>query len=184
MTKIDETTGLAALPEDMLWRIEESELSTGSYHRSVGAVRLILVKKTVRVYESVTRHRDEPNSFWKHFFTGQRYTSVPYQTKAESVTTEQELRSADFLITADEVPEGETGWTPYTYYDGWGGDYVDGFYRVVPPTAELLRKNSFNLWEKYLEGQYELALEEDHRRELDSILGDYPPKSVKDLVNS
>lgn len=183
MTKIDETTGLAALPDDMFWRVEESVLNTGSSYRSVGAVKLLLMKKIVAVTESVTKFRDVPNGFWKRVYTGDRYTSVPYKTEPITKTGVREVRSTDFLLTAHEVPDGETGWNQYTVYDGWG-DTEDRYYSVVPATAETLLKNSLSLWANHLNGQHQIALDEDARRDLEAILGDYPPKSVKDLVNA
>jgi hypothetical protein len=188
-TKIDEVTGLASVPEDMFWRITELPLDTGDTgSKDVGAVKMTLFRKVESTIPEKEMHHWTQNNFWKHFFTGQARTKVTEVEPAKTETIEKELCHINLLMTCDQIPKDtKHEWTPYTYFRRmyYSNDTNDKkFYRVIPATPDNLRDKSVVVWEFYMTQQHEKALEMDRRLGLERVLGDYPPKSVKDLVDA
>lgn len=183
MTKIDETTGLAAVPEDMFWRVAEMVLDTGERYKDVGGVRIDLIKKTTIEIPEQELHNWENNSLWKRIVTGEKRTKITETVPAESKTTEESLVYASLLKVVKTEPEDLTDWVKFKY-DRYWDEVHTRYYKVIPATAENLRKNSILCWEHYLKQQHTAAIEEDGKRELSRVLGDYPPKSLKDLVDA
>lgn len=187
MTRIDETTGLAALPEDMFWRITEDKVSAGNSRMDVGAVSLNLIQKSVEEVPATERIRKVKNSFWRNFTTGRVYDEIIEPVAASTRAIETRLSSFSTLQVEVEKPKDIDGWTPFHHVlEYYFNDDIRTvrYYKVEQPTPEVLAAKSVKAWEHYLSERYVEALEEDRKRELGKVLGDYPPKSVHALVNA
>jgi hypothetical protein len=186
--KIDETTGLAALPEDMFWRVAEATVDAGETTLHVGGTVLKLIRKKTLTKEEYESHYFEDNGFWKRLITGEKRSKITETVPAETATKEI-LEIQNFLVkVVMDVPKGEKGqWTPFDYemFFYYSSNIKETkYYKVTPATPENLREKSVEAWKSYLNAEHTDALEEDRKVELNRVLGDYPPKSLKDLVDA
>lgn len=182
MTKIDETTGLALLPEDMFWRIEEAELKFG--YTTVNTIRLCLMQNRTYVTKAYSESSMEKvqNGFWKHFFTGDKFEEVLTITEVPE-KSEETVHSCttNTLASRSEDPEDRRGWTQYTVVNHYSDKKKIGYFKVEEPTAENIAKLSVELLKDWIDGRHEIAIRHDKQHAIDKITGDYPPKSLKDM---
>lgn len=185
MTKIDETTGLAQLPEDMFWRIEEAELKFGN--KNVNTLRILLMRKETVVTKAFDTSSTEKvrNGFWKHFYTGNKFDTVVTTTTIPETSEIFEYQCATLtLARRSDTPDDTRGWTKYTVYSRYGEEDRVGYYKVDEPTRDNISKLSLKVLTHWMDDRHELALRYDKKFALDKITGDYPPKSLKDLVDA
>lgn len=182
MTKIDETTGLAQLPEDMFWRIEEANLKFG--YTTVDTLRLMLMqKRTVTTAGYTTSLTEEIlNGFWKHFLTGEKYETVTTETVIPAKTEEvQNNCITRTLASKAKLPYDTRGWTKYTVQNYYSDEEKTGYFKVDEPTKENLKALSVEVLTDWINNRHEVAIGYDKKHIRDKIIGDYPPKSLKDM---
>jgi hypothetical protein len=184
LTKIDETTGLAQVPDDMFWRVTETKLDLGTSYKDVGAVTIHLFRTTTTTEPEFENYSYVDNSFWKRVITGEKKTKVTEIIPAKTKTGSMSVVHSPLLKVEKKKPADLEGWTEYWYSGYWAESAETRWYKVMPHTAEQLRDESIRCWKHYIKAQHTLALEEDRSRELAKVLGDYPPKSLKDLVDA
>lgn len=189
LTKIDETTGLAAVPEDMFWRVKEATVNAGDTSLNVGGVSLNLIRKKTMELDERKLHEWKANGFFKRLITGEKQSKVVTEVRPAESLVKEILEIQNFLVEVETaIPEGEEDqWTSFEYrvHYLYSGNYREKkHYKVTEATPENLRKRSIEAWEAYLNAEHADALEEDRKVNLNRILGDYPPKSLKDLVDA
>jgi hypothetical protein len=187
LTKIDETTGLAALPEDFFWRVKEQKLGRGTNPaKDVGGVTISLIRKKTTVTPETTTTEYVRHGLWKTLMTFKQGREVTTVTPETTETREIVEAAESLLLTTSTEPKKPEEWAKYTISWDYGYSYTydKRWYKVIAPSPDNLRGASVRCWEEYINHLHEIALEMNNKRDLDRILGDYPPKSVKDLVNA
>ncbi len=159
-------------------------LNMGDYRKDVGAVQIELIQNTTITTPECEGYHFEENSFWKRITTGEKRTKITTVEPAKTTVSTESVVFSPLLKILKEAPKDLEGWTEYKYTDYWGDSSGKRWYKVMPHTAEQLRDESIRCWKHYIKAQHTKALEEDRKRELSKVIGDYPPKSVKDLVNA
>lgn len=182
MIKIDEATGLAALPYDKIWRVSDDKFD---HRKDVGAlkIQLINITETTSPGEETVVTDKVPNGFWTRLFTGREYSKVKRVVPATDIvhTNEYVQETFSLLKESDVLPPEDTGeWRKMVFNNRWSGEQETVYFQVTPATPEVLRDASVKLWETYLTKRHELALAYDLRRDLERFMGDYPPKKLVD----
>lgn len=178
MTKIDEATGLAALPEGLFWKVQQASVGYGSNATMVDTVSISLCETYTEVEPAFTREVRVNSGGLRGFFGGTKFVkeAVPESTR----TFTRYLHSGSLLETSTEKPKDTSGWFVRTYdeYFGYHYDTVKEYYRVTPCTPDNLRELSVKMWVDYLNQQHEQALKINSKVSLKAFLGDYPPKNL------
>lgn len=174
MTKIDEATGMAALPEDMFWKVEQESIGYGYGATSVDTVSISLCQTYTDVERAFTRTRQVKASGLRGFFGGTKIIDEEVPEKVETYT--RTLTSGSLLEKRNEKPKDSMGWKAKTIQSGW--DSYKAYYRITPCTKDTLRELSIKTWNEYLDTRHEVALRMNSERDLKKFLGSYPPKSL------
>lgn len=165
--KIDEKTGLPAIPEEYKWIVEEGSVA------GTPITEVVLAQKyTVQENEVVEKTR---KGFWGN-------TVIYTETVSRDVEKFGRVsgeRLCEFLYEED-VDEGSSteGFTYVPTYGGYGIPY-SFWLKVLPTNAENIRKAAERAWTNYLNVLHGEAIREDERRHREKYLGTYPPKTLE-----
>lgn len=169
----------------MFWRVTEVKLSTRyGEAKSVGAVEISLMQKYTTVTKAYEDYRFRRNGFWKRMWTGETNTKENYTVPEKTEDNVRRVSYYNMLSDTSQEPKDMSGWAEHTYTGYSSGNTHKRYYKVTPATPENLLEAAIDTLKHYLDLQHAEALNEDRQRELDRILGDYPPKSLKDLVDA
>lgn len=176
--KIDVTTGLPKIPDDMVWnvvRVHNIDVGDfGMYVSLDGLYRMQLEKVYTKEkhYPAVTK-----TGFW-----GNTKILKDAYTETSSYNSVLGFENLYDVVQDSSAAAGTpSGYTRYV----WGGilevPLHAAFVKVEPLTQEIIYNSAIMVWDKYIEESHTDALSMDKVREDDKLLGFYPPKTLKGL---
>lgn len=177
--KVDSKTGLAEVPEEFFWRIKEDKIYMGWDNKEldVGGVQIILVRKTTEDIPETKETKWVRNSLWEMLTTFKQGKEVTTVTEAWTKNKNDQVAIISLLGMREEEPKKDVDlWKSYRV--GYGYNYFTKWYKVTAPSPENLLKYSGQCWELYINTLHGQAHEMNNKRDLDKILGDYPPKTL------
>lgn len=155
--KIDPSTGLPRLPDDMYWEITEPTASR--------LPTLVLVRKVVKNrVDSVKAPR------WMNMFG--IYTTTKKKESAVNVP----VLSRELGESCDRKPVNTKGWTRFDFYDRItempkNGIRVKSFWMKCDISKKNILKQSTEMWNEHISGAHELGI-------IMNICGKYPPNKL------
>jgi hypothetical protein len=183
---IDPKTGLAELPSDMFWRLEDHHLSPYSYPEASQreGIKIKLIQKYTEITEASAAIRKETVQrvgFWSRLFLGPTYErTVSEIVGGNAIEKEYEIL---YVSTLQTYRTSESQETPREGFTFAGLIYMQGepkyvYLKADPINADTLSDLSLVARRKWVNRDHEDALNEDAARYRQIFTGDYPPKTL------